>query len=55
MSSMSFMKGMGAGLIVGAVVGMSVTADKRCCKRKLGKTVKNIGEVIDSITESMGF
>ena len=54
MSSMSFVKGMGAGLIVGACVGMSLCADKRCCKRKLGKTVKNIGEVIENITESLG-
>lgn len=54
MNSMSFVKGMGAGLIVGACVGMSLCADKKTCKRKLGKTVKNIGEVIESVTDSLG-
>lgn len=54
MNSMSFVKGMGAGLIVGACVGMSMCADKKACKRKLGKTVKSIGEVIESVTDSLG-
>ncbi|MGN1001125.1 MAG: hypothetical protein ACI4PC_00005 [Oscillospiraceae bacterium] len=54
MNSMSFMKGMGAGLVVGACVGMTLCADKKVCKKKLGKTVKNIGEVIENITDSLG-
>jgi len=49
MCRLSFFKGMGAGMIVGACIGMAVAAEKKGCRRAISKAVKTAGSVIDSI------
>jgi len=47
-----FMKGMGTGVIVGAVAGMTAVVmmkKKNSVKNKMGKTIKNVGEVVDNV------
>ena len=55
MSNMNFLKGMGAGLVLGACVGMAVAPDKKTGKRRFGKMVKTIGQVIEDISCAIGF
>lgn len=46
------MKGMGTGVIVGAVAGMTAAVmmkKKNSVKNKMGKTIKNVGEVVDNV------
>lgn len=46
------MKGVGTGVIVGAVAGMTAAAmmkKKSSVKNKMGKTIKNVGEVVDNV------
>lgn len=51
----AFLKGMGAGLVVGACVGMSMTMDHRRSKRMLNKAVRNVNEMLENFTDSLGF
>ena len=55
MKTMSFIKGMSAGLIVGACAGMAMAPEKAGARKKVGKAVKAIGEMIENITDSLGF
>ncbi len=50
----SFMKGMGAGLIVGMCVGVSLTADKRRSKKMLHRAVRNMSEMADKMADALG-
>ena len=52
MNNMSFVKGMGIGLMVGSVVGMAVTPKKK--KMNIGKTIKSMGDVVDNIAGTLG-
>ena len=51
MNNMSFIKGIGIGMIAGAAVGM-VAAPKK--KSGIGKAIKNIGAAVESVTETIG-
>lgn len=47
-----FLKGMGLGVIVGVAAGTAATwmaKEQSGCKKKMGKTIKNIGEVVDNV------
>ena len=55
MKTMSFIKGMGAGLIVGACAGMMMAPEKSAGKKKVGKMMKTIGGMIEDFTDSLGF
>ena len=55
MKSMGFMKGMGAGLLVGACIGMTLAPDRKCRKRQFGKAVKAMGRVIEDISDAVRF
>ncbi|MCD8240734.1 MAG: hypothetical protein LUB58_05055 [Oscillospiraceae bacterium] len=52
MNQMSFLKGMGAGLIVGARIGMAVKPEKPGCKcfrralHTMGKIIEDVGDTI---------
>ncbi|MBQ4081848.1 MAG: hypothetical protein IJC55_00935 [Clostridia bacterium] len=51
MKTASFIKTMGAGIVVGMVAGAACTSamqKKSTVKNKMGKTIKNIGEVVDN-------
>ena len=52
MNSMSFVKGMGIGLMVGSVVGMVATPNKK--KFNMGKTLKSMGDVMDTVAGTLG-
>lgn len=52
MHNMSFIKGMGLGLIAGSVAAMVVTPKKK--KMNVGKTLRSVGEAIDSVAGSIG-
>ena len=62
MCSVNFIKGMGVGLIVGSAIGMAAcksgsgSVSKCCHKRKsmLGKALHTMGEVAESISDSLG-
>ena len=47
--------GMGMGLTVGGVIAMATRPKKRCMKSAVGKTLKTMGEVADSISDSLGW
>ncbi len=52
MNNMSFIKGMGLGLIAGSVAVMVVTPKKK--KMNVGKTLRSVGDAIDSVAGSIG-
>lgn len=54
MSSMNFLKGMGAGLVVGVFLGVTMMPDKKSCKRRVGKAIKTVGEIIEDISDAVG-
>lgn len=54
MCNMSFVKGMGAGLILGACVGMSMMPNKKCGKRMLSKAAKTISTLADDLGDLFG-
>ena len=54
MGSMNFIKGMGAGLLVGACVGMALAPDKRSAKKTMSKAAKAFETIISDITDIMG-
>ena len=54
MNSMNFMKGMGAGLIVGACIGMAVMPDKKRGKKALGKAVKAVETIVGDVSDLIG-
>lgn len=54
MRKMKFLKGMGAGMVVGACIGMAMAVDKKRRSRffcNLGKTVNGL---IDDVSDVMG-
>ena len=46
-----FVSGMGMGFIAGSAVGMLVSPRTRSGKTTVGRTLKNMGTVIDSVTD----
>ena len=55
MNKKNFLIGMGMGLTVGGVIAMATRPKKRCMKSAVGKTLKTMGEVADSISDSLGW
>ncbi len=54
MNKMSFVKGMGAGMIVGAAVGMAVMP-KKTKSGTVGKAIRSIGDVVENVAATLGF
>jgi gas vesicle protein len=55
--SMNFVKGMCLGLIVGAGAGMIMEmspSKKKSGKRMVGRAMKNVGQVIEDVTDALG-
>ena len=55
MRKTNFYLGMGMGLVVGSCAGLAMRGKKQNCKNPLGRTLKNVGEVVDSISGAMGW
>ena len=55
MKGIEFLKGMGAGLMVGACVGLTVMPPRRKGKRQLKNAVRAMGQVIEDIGGAMRF
>ena len=51
MKSMSFLKGMGAGLVAGACLGMALAPEKRSCKKAICKAAKAVETIIGDISD----
>ena len=52
MDNRKFLLGMGAGLMVGGAAAAAMGAKKRHTKTGVGKTLKTMGQVVDSIVGS---
>ena len=52
---MSFVKGMGAGMVLGACIGMAFAPDKKYRKRQFGKAIKTVGQVIEDVSDALHF
>ena len=55
MKAKDFFKGMGAGLVVGACVGLTVAPDHKSRKRQIGRAVKTVGQIIEDIGAAVRF
>ena len=56
MKKNNFYIGMGMGLVVGSCAGLAMGNKKQPrAKSALGRTLKNVGEVVDSISGAMGW
>ena len=55
MNRTNFGVGMGMGLVVGYCAAMIMSNKKRSMKSTIGKTVKTISDVIDTISDTMGW
>jgi gas vesicle protein len=51
---MDFLKGMGAGMVVGAALGMVVAPEKRGGKKRLSRMFRAAGDVIEDISGAIG-
>ena len=52
MNNMTFFKGMGLGIMVGSMVGMVAAPRKR--KFNIGRALKSMGDVVDSVADTIG-
>ncbi len=53
MNNMSLIKGIGIGMVVGSIAGM-VVAPKKARKSTFTKTLKSIGDAMDSVVTTIG-
>ena len=54
MKAMDFLKGMGAGMMVGAALGMIIAPDKRGGRKRLGRMIRAAGDVIEDLCGAVG-
>ena len=52
MNNTTFFKGMGLGIMVGSMVGMMASPRKR--KFNIGRALKSMGDVVDSVADTIG-
>ena len=52
MNKMSFIKGMGIGVVVGAAAGMIAMPKKQ--KVTIGKAMRSVGDVVDTVVGAIG-
>lgn len=55
MNKKNFIVGMGLGLIVGSTAAMAMHARHHCPRSVLGRTLKTVGEVAESVSDMMGW
>lgn len=54
MTKTNFLVGMGIGVAVGSLAGMTVSGAKKPPKNIVDKTLKTMGEVVDAVSSSIG-
>ena len=54
MKAMDFLKGMGAGMMVGAALGMLISPEKRGGKKRLSRLFRAAGDVIEDLSGAIG-
>ena len=54
MKSVNFVKGVGIGMVAGAMLSTIMKPRKKSLKSTAGKAIKAAGEVVDSITSAFG-
>lgn len=55
MNKRNFIVGMGMGLLVGCGAAMAMRPKKSGMKSALGRTLRTMGEVADSVSDAMGW
>ena len=55
MNKTNFYVGMGMGIVVGSAAAMAMRPKRRCAKSMLGKTLRTMSDVADSISGTMGW
>jgi gas vesicle protein len=53
-NNMSFLKGMGMGIVAGSVISMVVMPRKSGSKKTIGRYLRNVGDIIENVTDAMG-
>ena len=54
MKNVNFVKGIGLGMLAGAMLSTLMMPRRKSLKSSAGKAIKAAGEVVDSITSAMG-
>lgn len=54
MQKKNFLVGMGIGVAVGSIAGMTMLSEKKTPKNIVGKALKTMGEVADAVSSSLG-
>ena len=49
-----FIKGMGAGMVLGMCVGVTLTADKRRSRKMINRAVRNMGDIAEKMADAIG-
>ncbi|MBQ4652143.1 MAG: hypothetical protein IJB78_05450 [Oscillospiraceae bacterium] len=55
MNKTNFYVGMGMGIVVGSAAAMAMRPKRRCAKSMLGKTLRTMSDVAESISGTMGW
>ncbi len=53
METAAFLRGMGAGLAVGAAIGLVVEANRTSMKTGVGRTMQHMGSAMDTAVHNM--
>lgn len=53
-NNMSFLKGVGMGIVAGSLISMVVMPRKSGSKKTIGKYLRNVGDIIENVTDAMG-
>ena len=54
MSNMDFIKGLGAGMVAGATIGMAIAPKRKNVKCLAGKALKTVGTIVENISDAIG-
>ena len=49
-----FLQGVGLGMVAGSVLGMMAAPKKKSMKRTAEKMVRNLGEAVENLSDTMG-
>ncbi len=51
----SFIKGMGAGMVLGVCVGIGMAGDKRHSKKMMHRAVRSMEDMVERVSDAIGF
>ena len=55
MSNMAFIKGLGIGMAAGMAVAFMATPKKKGGKSMAGKAIKALGDIVENVSDALGF